>query len=276
MATEPKKNRNKAHEEAKEIRNSGKDDAIAIRVDDRQLKTFLLNRKIINNFPTRFYPLVIKGIKRLRDQYGSDSALSRASGISQPSINKILSDKQVPRLDAVSVFMDMIDARLVFPWDKENLTRKISIAGKGGDHQYREVIRYAFTDDAIAATDETGMVLPEEMLKGFSETLTIGVLTLQDTMRGMMPMLAPGDDVLVDFTQKPVPGENAPGVYFVRMPDKTVVCKKVSMEGRSYHAYDLDHRAAPLSLVEGRDYDNIEDAIIGKIVFMMGGMAGRL
>lgn len=221
---------------------------------------------------------IMKGVHRLREQYDSDSALARATNISQPTINKILSGKQEPRLDAVGKLMDAAGAKVTFPWEVRDETRKISLVGSDARAEmYRAVDRYTLGQMSVPCpVEEPGAVLPLAKLRELSSTLSLGVITVPEGMLDMAPVACPGDDVVVDFHARPEEGEAEPGVYLVRLPDGSAVCKKVASEGRAYHLYDISGRSKPLSLIEGRDCDKIENTIIGKVVYVMGGMSGRV
>jgi hypothetical protein len=226
--------------------------------------------------PSQFQERIMEGLRRLSKEYKSESAMSRWMGLSQPTVNKVLDGKQIPRLDSLGKIMDKAGARVVFPWEKENLTRRISLAGKIHAPEYRVVDRFDFDrEGTVFQVEGGGLVLTEAKLKELSTTLSLGVFMILSAMRDMMPEICPGDDVLVDFAQRPGEEEEGDkvGAYLVRFRDGSVRCKKVAREAGTYLVYDISGRTKPTVLMEGGFYKKIEDAIIGKIVYVIRGMA---
>lgn len=202
-------------------------------------------------------------------EFGSESAFARGVNVSQPTINKVLAGKQEPRLEAISQVMTRAGASIVFPWDPKDDTKKISISKLENPDGFRAVERFTVENGAVKKNKDVGMVLPVAQLEKLSNTGRLGVYKVPGIVADMVPGICPDDELLVDFSVKPDKGMNV----FLLWVNNTVVCARVVVHDGAYQL--IRHNGAPGLLMEGRDVPKLEDAVIGKVVYVAGGMVFR-
>jgi DNA-binding phage protein len=260
--------------------------------------------------PSLFQTTIMNALKKMIAQYDSESAMARATNVSQSTINKVLSGKQVPRLDAVGKLMDSVGARVIFPWDKTihkvvlagsaatalptvaafsavaafstvaaavpGVPAIMALLGKEGKKspEYLEVPFLACQKDAdgkdvyVPASVE-GMVFPAAMLRSLGPELGLYMVLVPENMKFMTTAVKPGDLIMLDMRKKPAVGEES--AYLVRMPDGTHMLGRAALKDHNGQRMLIISGAdAPQVLVEGRSCKNLEDAVIGKVVYVMG------
>lgn len=219
-----------------------------------------------------------EGLRELRKQFPSDNELAKHTGISQPTISKMLLGNQEPRLTAVSKILDKAGAEIVFPWSKRNETRRIAVEGFSGKaEEWKAVNRFVVEDGKVKMLEETGAVLPLGTLKFLSPSLSLGVFGIPRGMQSRFPSLKECDDVLVDFSSKLALGEN--NLYLAIAPNGKISCAQVGRVFDSTTDADDTRYALIFSYSEGVMAELITlhkpDAgglLIGKIVYVMGTM----
>lgn len=210
---------------------------------------------------SQFRTAVIGVIKRYRKSFDSDAAMGKALGISQATVNKILSGKQDPRLELVGKAMDAMYAAVQSPWEPKNETKKIALTGTSNANAQKlhAVMRYEIVDGTISQTDDILVAKPEAELRQLSATLSLGGFVISEDMR-VPAEYSVGSNVVVNFASKPSEGLDDGAHYLVKTSDGNV-CIAQAWEGR----YVIDFARKDL-LAQGNDYDNFMDATIGKVV----------
>lgn len=219
-----------------------------------------------------------EGLRELRKQFPSDNELAKHTGISQPTISKMLLGTQEPRLTAVSRILDSAGAEVIFPWSKRNETRRIAMEGFSGKAEdWRAVSRFEVKDGKVLMLEEGGVVLPLSTLMGLSPALSLGVFRMPGDVQFGPGAPHTGDDVLVDFSKKVVPGERS--AYLAISPDGTLACAHTGVvvassgnrdDGRNMLIFATGKEVRAILLNE--DGSGADDFIIGKIVYVMGAM----
>ena len=213
-----------------------------------------------------------EGLRELRKQFPSDNELAKHTGISQPTISKMLLGNQEPRLTAVSKILDKAGAEIVFPWSKRNETRRIAVEGFSGKaEEWKAVNRFVVEDGKVCMLEEIGAILPLAMLEELSPTLSLGVFSMPENASVDALLLHPNNSLLIDFSGKLDPEESA--MFLVNLPDQGTVCAQASMNKhtcRRMLIYTAKTTWSPWAFVEEQDDMNLDDLVIGKIVYAMG------
>lgn len=244
-----KKQREQARQAAIDARTEGAATAKRIRRGPRIIEESLFRSAVIEVF------------KRYRKSFDSDAAMGKALGISQASVNKILSGRQDPRLETVGKVMDAMYAELRSPWEPKNETKRIALTGTNSANAQKlhAVMRHEIVDGAASKTDDVLLAKPEEELRQLSETLSLGGFVVSEDMR--VPDEYPaGSSVVVDFASKPSDELDGDAHYLVKT-NSGDVCIAQAWEGR--YVIDFDKKDL---LEQGKDYDDFADAAIGRVV----------
>jgi len=225
----------------------------------------------------------------------NQSELSRLSGVPQSTINRIFKSQGAPRADILGKLLDAVGARIVFPGERQELTRdvcwvdaKIVPAGNG------QALPPSESYFAVPLVGEAGAgpgVMPTEEIKSwvlvyrhqhairFKRDLL--AVEIEKHSTSMVPLLRPGDIVLVDRTdfEPTKPG----GIFLVREPGQEggAMVKRVSVKDvpddilvTFYSENAAENPADTYSLK--RDYDNeISKAIVGRCVWAWSDITGK-
>lgn len=233
----------------------------------------------------QFYDSILQLLKKAVDQYGSASALSRASGVSVANISRWINGKQAPRLTDLSPIMDLLG---VLP--KEPQTD----AGKDVCFVNAKLVPAAEdtyappqAEDYLAApmVGEVGAgpgYIPQENIKSWflvyrnlpavryrRNLLAVEIGPYSDSMQ---PTLNPRDIVLVDRDDRDIqhPGH----MMLVLDPDGAGMIKRVAVEdldnGDSritfYSDNAMKHPPAVYSL-ERHYCNDWERCIVGRVIW---------
>lgn len=238
----------------------------------------------------QFYDSILQLLKKAVDQYGSASALSRASGVSVANISRWINGKQAPRLTDLSPIMDLLG---VLP--KEPQTD----AGKDVCFVNAKLVPAAEdtyappqAEDYLAApmVGEVGAgsgYIPQEEIKSWflvyrnlpavryrRNLLAVEIGPHSDSMQ---PTLNPHDIVLVDRDDRDI---QRPGhMMLVLDPDGAGMIKRVAVEdldnGDSritfYSDNAMKHPPAVYSL-ERHYCNDWERCIVGRVIWAWADM----
>lgn len=232
----------------------------------------------------QFYDSILQLLKKAVDQYGSASALSRASGVSVANISRWINGKQAPRLTDLSPIMDLLG---VLPKEPQTdagkdvcfVNAKVVPAGEGAmPPQAIDYIAAPMVGEAGAGPG----YLPQNEIKSW-----FLIYKHQDAVRyrrnliaveigehstSMKPTLNPRDIVLIDRDDRDV---SRPGhMMLVLDPiDGSGMIKRVAvtdLEDDFRITYYSDNTAEnpPMVFSLEKDFNgDWEKAIVGRVVW---------
>ena len=217
--------------------------------------------------------------------------LAEKAGVSQAALSQLLSGKRKGlQLESVGKLLDAIGVSLTRPWEREQ-TREVCLVDakivRAGEHgppiipeEYVAVplVSEAGAGPGIVPQDEfKSWVLVYRNLRSIARRSNLIAVEIGKNSRSMVPLLHPGDLVLVDLDDRgELSGFAPPGnTYLVREPGQEGggKIKRVSMSGQGKNAtiiYYSENVAenVPESYFLAQDFDNdITKAIVGKVVW---------
>lgn len=238
----------------------------------------------------KFYDKLLYLLKKAVDQYGSASALSRASGVSVANISRWINNKQAPRLTDLAPIMDLLGVLPKEP--NEDAGKDVCFVNAKLVPAAEDTYEPPQAEDYLAApmVGEVGAgpgYIPQEDIKSWflvyrnlpavryrRNLLAVEIGPHSDSMQ---PTLNPRDIVLVDRDDRDIqhPGH----MMLVLDPDGAGMIKRVAVEdlddGDSritfYSDNAMKHPPAVYSL-ERHYYNDWERCIVGRVIWAWADM----
>lgn len=220
------------------------------------------------------------------------SQLAEQAGVDQSSLSRAIGEKaQKLGLDKVSKVLDALGAYVVFPGEGRDFTREVCFVDRKivpvGEHAPppadTDYVAVPLVGEVgagpgmVAEDDLKSWVLVYRNLASVARRTNLLAVEIGKNQRSMVPLLHPGDIVLVDLDDKGDPGAYRPpgNIFLVREPGQEGggKIKRVSLSGTGqntiltfYSENVQENEPEPYFL--GQDYDNdISRAIVGKVVW---------
>ena len=233
-----------------------------------------------------------KILAKARERCRTDLELSELTGINQGSLSKLFGGKKKSfNQDVISRALDALGARLVLPDEPTEQTREVCFVdakvvrtGKNGPpivpEEYVAVplVGEVGAGPGIVAQDEfLSWVLVYRRMSSVARRSNLLAVEVGKNQKSMVPLLHPGDIVLVDlddFGQDT--GFRPPGnIYLVREPGQEGggKIKRVSITGKGENAvisYYSENTAEnePEPYFLSQDFDgDLRKAIVGKVIW---------
>lgn len=238
-------------------------------------------KKEISFGDSNFAARVIEGLQKLRGQGYSEAQLGKLAGVSQPTVGRILALKQEPRISTIGALMDMIGAKIMFPWDKANETNRVrELLGRDDILRIVKELTHTISSSLQDVKDET-------ILEGFSKIRYFNISSGKALFdeKNYLPLsnhhlstdvnvddfgaytILENIDVVVDMTCD----YESEKTYLVltsslqALPAKVFINQQKDMPTTLQCIFESAcHK--PLVLVQHKDFKDIADIIIGKIV----------
>lgn len=238
----------------------------------------------------KFYDKLLYLLKKAVDQYGSASALSRASGVSVANISRWINNKQAPRLTDLAPIMDLLGVLPKEP--NEDSGKDVCFVNAKLVPAAEDTYEPPQAEDYLAApmVGEVGAgpgYIPQEEIKSWflvyrnlpavryrRNLLAVEIGPHSDSMQ---PTLNPRDIVLVDRDDRDIqhPGH----MMLVLDPDGAGMIKRVAVEdlddGDSritfYSDNAMKHPPAVYSL-ERHYCNDWERCIVGRVIWAWADM----
>lgn len=232
----------------------------------------------------KFYDKLLYLLKKAVDQYGSASALSRASGVSVANISRWINNKQAPRLTDLAPIMDLLG---VLPKEPNQDSGKdvCFVDAKlvpAGEHvqppQAEDYIAAPLVGEVgagpgyVAQDDVKSWFLVYRHHPAIQHRYNLLAVEIAKNSTSMIPLLKPGDLVLVDRNDRDV---SRPGhIMLVKDPDDQGMIKRVSVEQQDDGDYSVVYYSdnamenPPICYSLRRDFFNDwQRAIVGRVIW---------
>lgn len=232
----------------------------------------------------KFYDKLLYLLKKAVDQYGSASALSRASGVSVANISRWINNKQAPRLTDLAPIMDLLGVLPKEP--NEDSGKDVCFVDAklvpAGEHvqppQAEDYIAAPLVGEVgagpgyVAQDDVKSWFLVYRHHPAIQHRYNLLAVEIAKNSTSMIPLLKPGDLVLVDRNDRDV---SRPGhIMLVKDPDDQGMIKRVSVEQQDDGDYSVVYYSdnamenPPICYSLRRDFFNDwQRAIVGRVIW---------
>lgn len=232
----------------------------------------------------KFYDKLLYLLKKAVEQYGSASALSRASGVSVANISRWINNKQAPRLTDLAPIMDLLGVLPKEP--NEDSGKDVCFVDAklvpAGEHvqppQAEDYIAAPLVGEVgagpgyVAQDDVKSWFLVYRHHPAIQHRYNLLAVEIAKNSTSMIPLLKPGDLVLVDRNDRDV---SRPGhIMLVKDPDDQGMIKRVSVEQQDDGDYSVVYYSdnamenPPICYSLRRDFFNDwQRAIVGRVIW---------
>lgn len=220
--------------------------------------------------------------KAVDDQFnGNISAASKAWGVTGDNLNKWLSGKRVPSIKNISPIIDRLGK---FTAEKEAAREVCFVNAKivpAGEHvappQAEDYIAAPLVGEVgagpgyVAQDDVESWFLVYKHVAAIRQRSDLIAVEIGKSSTSMLPLLHPGDIVLVDRGDKIV---DRPGrIMLVRDPDGAGMIKRVSITGKGddetiqFYSENAAHNP-PETYNKNKDFNgDLNNAIVGRVIW---------
>lgn len=229
----------------------------------------------------------------------NQSELSRLSGVPQSTINRIFKSQGAPRADILGRLLDAVGARIVFPGERQELTREVVFANpklvnvpEGAPppvaHNYLAVPMVAWSgagtgvDEPIELDGNYLMVIQNHSsIRTRTNLIGVRIARGETSMTGLMN---PGDIVVVDREDIPKNPKPPGNIYLVRDPDspggvmiKRVIFQESKKGNLDIVFYSQDATNHPPKVFDFHEAfeDSVAKAIVGRVVVCFSDMTDK-
>lgn len=232
----------------------------------------------------KFYDKLLYLLKKAVDQYGSASALSRASGVSVANISRWINNKQAPRLTDLAPIMDLLGVLPKEP--NEDSGKDVCFVDAklvpAGEHvqppQAEDYIAAPLVGEVgagpgyVAQDDVKSWFLVYRHHPAIQHRYNLLAVEIAKNSTSMIPLLKPGDLVLVDRNDRDV---SRPGhIMLDKDPDDQGMLERVSVEQQDDGDYSVVYYSdnamenPPICYSLRRDFFNDwQRAIVGRVIW---------
>lgn len=231
----------------------------------------------------------LTGMLQPKGPYKNKKQLADALDIDPAQFNRFLSGRQGLNTDTLDKLLPALGVRMTFPGERDETVRPVKILGTApANHELTDLYRNiplttlgaaakpGFLDDSLI---ESHMLIYAND-PSFRFRTNLVAARIGKSHRHMMPLLCPGDMVVIDKDDK-IPMQNGQ-IYLVRDADDTPSLRRVkaftNSDGQHIHIFygdNVDEYPPETFASDDRQATGPREAIVGKVVWMSSDLSEK-